>query len=177
MASGGQPRSIDAYAQGTVVEVVAQATIKAPYSLIWQTLTDYDHLAEFIAGMTRSHVVERRGHAVIVEQTGNARLLFLNYPIEVVVESLETPPTMIGIRVLRGNMRQLNGEYRIQKIESRTDEFILTWSGQIEPSFPLPQLITVPLLRSNISDQFTSMVTEIERREALRASGQYAQKE
>jgi ribosome-associated toxin RatA of RatAB toxin-antitoxin module len=169
VAAGAEQVSIEASRQGTAVAIVARATIKAPYALIWQTLTDYDHLSEFIPGMAKSHVIERRGSAAIVEQTGDAGLMFFAYPIEVVVESLEKPPAVIGIRVLSGNLKQLDGAYLIEKTGAKDDEFVLRWSGLIEPAISLPPFITVPLMRENISDQFLGMVKEIERREALRA--------
>ena len=170
VAIGAEQVSVEASSQGTAVAIKARATIKAPYALIWQTLTDYDHLSEFIPGMVKSHVIERRGNTAIVEQTGEARFLFFTYPIEVVVESPEEPPAFIGIRVLKGNLKQLDGGYRIEKTSYKDDEFVLRWSGIIEPSISLPLFITVPLMRANISDQFRGMVKEIERREALRTA-------
>ena len=160
--------SIRASSRGSAVEIEARATLRAPYALIWQTLTDYDHLSDFIPGMLKSQVIDRRGNATIIEQSGNATILFFNYPIDVVIESLETPPAFIGVRVLRGNLKQLEGGYRLEKIADTHDEFVLRWSGLIEPSFPVPTFISMPLLRANIRDQFRGMVREIERREALR---------
>jgi ribosome-associated toxin RatA of RatAB toxin-antitoxin module len=171
-ATGAEHVSVEASSHGAAVEVIARATIRAPYALIWQTLTDYDHLAEFIPGMVKSHVIGRRGSAAIVEQSGKAAILFFSYPIEVVVESFEQPPTLIGIRVIKGNLKQLDGGYRLEKIAGQRDAFVLHWSGYIEPSLPVPLFITVPLMRSNISDQFRGMVAEIERRETLRVAKQ-----
>jgi ribosome-associated toxin RatA of RatAB toxin-antitoxin module len=168
VAFSAEQVSVEASAQGTAVAIMARATIKAPYALIWQTLTDYDHLSEFIPGIVKSRVIERRGSAAIVEQTGEAGFLFFTYPIEVVVESLEEPPSFIGIRVLKGNLKQLHGGYRIEQASDKDDEFVLRWSGIIEPFISLPLFITVPLMRANISDQFLDMVKEIERRETLR---------
>jgi ribosome-associated toxin RatA of RatAB toxin-antitoxin module len=162
--------SIEASSRGSAVEIEARATIRAPYALIWQTLTDYDHLSDFIPGMKKSHVIDRRGNAAVIEQSGKAAILFFDYPIEVVIESLEKPPAFIGVRVLKGNLKQLEGGYRLEKIADTRDEFVLRWSGLIEPSLPVPLFISMPLLRANIRDQFRGMVREIERREALRAA-------
>lgn len=167
---GADRVSIEASRQGTAVAIVANATVRAPYALVWQTSTDYDHLSEFIPGMVKSHVIGRRGGAVTVEQTGKAGFLFFTYPIDVVVESLEAPPAFVGIRILKGNLKQLYGGYRIEKTGDNDDEFSLRWSGVIEPSISLPLFITVPLMRAAISDQFRGMVREIERRESLRAA-------
>lgn len=169
-AQAAEQVSIEASSRGSAVEIDARATVRAPYALIWQTLTDYDHLSEFIPGMIKSHVVDRRGNAAIIEQSGKATILFFNYPIEVVIESLENPPAFIGVRVLKGNLKQLEGGYRLEKVADKRDEFVLYWSGLIEPALPVPLFISMPLLRANIKDQFRGMVREIERREALRAA-------
>ena len=96
--------------------------------------------------------------------------MFFTYPIEVVVEALEEPPAYIGIRLLKGNLKQLDGGYRIEKTGHGDDEFVLRWSGIIEPSTSMPLFITVPLMRATVSDQFRGMVKEIERRETSRTA-------
>lgn len=120
--------------------------------------------------MLTSRVIERRGNTVIVEQIGKAGFLFFTYPIEVVVESFEGPPSFLGIRLIKGSLKQLNGAYRIENTSGKNDEFVLRWSGIIESSISLPLFITVPLMRANISDQFHGIVKEIERRESLRSA-------
>jgi ribosome-associated toxin RatA of RatAB toxin-antitoxin module len=154
---------VDAAQSGTAVAVSAQASLKAPPAIIWGTLTDYERLPEFIPGMKRSRVIDRRGPAAIVEQDGEAGFLFFRYPIHVVVESAEYPPYLITIHVVRGNLRQLQGRYQIEQ-GATAGEHVLRWSGVIEPDTALPAFITVPLMRANIEDQFTGMVREIKRR-------------
>src|ERR1035437_429788 len=158
---GAEQVSVEASLQGTAVAIEARATIRASHALIWQTLTDYDHLSEFIPGMLTSHVIERRGSAATVEQTGKAGFLLFTYPIEVTVESREEPPGFIGMRMLKGNVKQLDGGYRIVKAGGGEDNYVLLWSGLIERPSLLPPLITVPLMRSNIADQFLGIVKEI----------------
>jgi hypothetical protein len=63
--------------------------------------------------------------------------------------------------------------YKIEETGYRDDEFVLRWSGIIERPISLPLIITVPLMRANMSDQFRGMVKEMERREALR-TGKHA---
>ena len=172
IACGADQVSVDAVRQGSAVAVRARATLRAPLDVIWQTLTDYDHLAEFIPGIRKSQVVDRHGNATIVEQAGRAAFLFFTYPIQVVVRSEEHHPWAIRVRVLTGNLKQLDGGYRIERIEGTDDRFVLRWSGIIEPDTPLPLFITVPLVRANLQDQFLAMIVEIERREALRAKTQ-----
>ena len=140
-ARSAEDMAVDAALQGNALAIIARATIRAPLLVIWRTLADYDHLAQFIPGMKSSRVLERRGSTVTVEQIGEARFLIFRYPIAVVVESDEHYPATIAVRVLSGNLRQLVGAYRIETVAGRPDQFVLRWSGIIEPDLPLPLFI------------------------------------
>jgi ribosome-associated toxin RatA of RatAB toxin-antitoxin module len=165
-----QDVAVEARTEGNALAIDARATIHASLPLIWRTLTDYDHLADFVPGMKTSRVLERRGRRVVVEQTGEAKLLIFNYPIAVVVESEEHYPNTIGVRVLTGNLRKLAGAYRIDAVSGRLGEFVLRWHGIIEPDIPLPLFITAPGLREAVAEQFFGMIGEIERRGTLQAN-------
>ncbi len=167
IAHAAESFSVSAERNGDAVQVDARATIKAPFALIHDTLTDYDHLADFIPGMSKSRLLERRDKTAIVEQSGVARLWFLRFPIDVTVETGEPSPSVISVRLLKGNLKQLNGRYDIEKRDG-DDNYALHWSGIIQPGISVPSAIAVPLLRRNISEQFRGMVDEIERRATLR---------
>jgi len=157
--------SMEATRRGEALEVVCRAMLDAPLDLVWQTLTDYDRLADFIPGMRRSHLVERRGAVAVVEQLGEAGFLFLTFPIEVTLASTERPPYALEVSMLKGNLKRLDGAYRI---EPQADgRILLTWTGIVE-ALSMPPLLGELVMRSNIADQFRGMVREIERRDALR---------
>ena len=166
LATASASRATDiqvvATAQDEAVQVTAQAVIRAPAELIWQTLTDYDHLAQFIPGIVESRVVSRDGTRSVVEQKGGARFWFFSYPIRVTVVSSERPFEGIDVQLLNGNLRRLEGGYRIEPRPDGSTE--LTWRGLVEPDTPLPSFMRTALLRRTISEQFTGMVREIERR-------------
>lgn len=157
--------SVEATRRDDALEVTCRATLEAPPELIWQTLTDYGRLAEFIPGMRSSKVVSRNGQTTIVEQSGEARFLFFAYPIEVTVTSIERPPDIIEARLLKGNLKRMDGAYRIAP--QGGGNVLLSWTGIVEAD-SMPPLIGERLMRSIIEDQFRGMVREIERRGSLR---------
>jgi len=164
-AAAHEDASVETRRVGDAVEVSVSATLRAPPAVVWATLTDYNHLPKFIPGMLRSRLLEYRGRAAIVEQLGEARFLFLSFPIDVTLASVEYPPHAIDVHVLKGNLRKLDGGYRI---DPRADGTLkLRWRGLIEPDEPLPPLIGEFVMRLNVESQFFGMVSEIERRAAL----------
>jgi ribosome-associated toxin RatA of RatAB toxin-antitoxin module len=170
-AGSAESFSVNATRLDDAVEIKTRATIKAPLSLIWNTLTDYDHLSDFIPGINTSRVIGKQGKTSIVEQTGYARVWFFKIPVHVTVEAVEKPPYEIQLRLLKGNLKRLEGSYLLEKI-GNDDTYTLRWSGIIEPKISISDAITMSLMRKNISEQFLGMVNEIERRAALRSRNQ-----
>jgi ribosome-associated toxin RatA of RatAB toxin-antitoxin module len=162
-AAASDDVEVESMRRGTAVEIRAIATVDASYATIWGTLTDYDHLAEFVPGMKRSRVVAREAGAELVEQEGEASFLFLHFPIRVTVLATPRPPLAIDVRLVKGNLRQLAGGYRLEKLGER--RYALRWVGLVEPE-SMPPLLGELVMRSNLKHQFTGMVREIERREA-----------
>ena len=157
--------SVSTAARGGAVEITARAVVHAPVELIWQALTDYDHLSQFVPGLDSSRVVSRQGGQLVIEQRGGAHWLFFSYPIRVTVSSTEHPYQEIDVHLLQGNLRRLDGGYRIEPQADGSTQ--LTWKGLVEPDTPLPEFIRTAVLRRSIADQFTGMVREIERRADL----------
>lgn len=161
--------SIEAAPQNGAVALQVEARVRARHATIWNTLTDYDRLPQFVPCIRESRVVERRGNAAVVEQKGRTKVAFFSFDVDVTVESQEVSPELLSVRVLKGNLKQLDGAYRIKRVPGTEDEYLISWRGVIEPDFSVPSFITVPLMRASFRDQFLAMITEIERREtALR---------
>jgi ribosome-associated toxin RatA of RatAB toxin-antitoxin module len=163
--------SVEATRKGPYVEVRARATIDAPLSVIWTTLTDYERLPEFVSSMKRSRVTSRNGSTAIIEQAGEARFLMFTFPIDVTLEAIESPPMSIRVRALSGTLRHLEGRYDVEP-DHDSGKFILRWAGTIAPDFSLPPLFGEVVMRMSVEEQFTAMVGEIERREAMRRNGE-----
>ena len=160
---------IETTRNGELIEIRARATVNAPLSVVWGTLTDYERLPEFIPGLKKSRVISRVGATATIEQSGEARFLFLSVPIEVTLESTERPPN-IEVRRIAGTVRYLQGRYETQPTAD-PGRVQLRWTGAITPETDLPPLIGETLMRLSIGEQFSGMVAEIERREALRQQG------
>ena len=167
VAAAAEGLVVAAEARGTAVLVDIRTTVTASHAVIWNTLTDYGHLSEFIPGMQSSKITERRGSTVIVEQRGEAAFLVFSYGIDVVVAATEYHPDTIEVRLLKGNLTRLDGRYQVERVE-KEGAWTVRWVGLIEPSLSLPQFLSVRLIRGSLVDQFRGMIDEIERRDVVR---------
>ena len=160
---------VHAESRGSAVAIEARATVHATLAVAWATLTDYDHLAEFVPGMSESRVIERHGATATVEQRGQLSFLFFHFPVNVRLAAVEHYPSAIDANSVDGNIK-LNAGYKLQPV-SGEERLELRWTGVVEAKFWTPMFITVAVLRENIERQFAAMVSEIERRQALPARG------
>jgi ribosome-associated toxin RatA of RatAB toxin-antitoxin module len=151
--------------QGDDFTVAASAAFEADAAVAWAVLTDYDRLSEFIPGMHSSKLVSREGNRAVVDQRGEARMLFFHFPIEVRLEIEEHPPQRIESHAVSGNFRELKGAYRL---ESDGMKLHLKYEGRFTPDFDIPPLIGTMLVRHTLEQRFGAMVEEILRRQAQR---------
>lgn len=157
-------------AEREAVEVQVHAEFDANLAVVWGTLTDYNHLEDFVPGIQSSRLLERRGSQVRVSQKGQARLAFLSFPIDVVLVCTELEPYRIDAKAESGTLKRMEGSYLITPLPDQGPQrHRLEWKGLIEPKEALPPLIGMLLLRRNIETQFEGMVREILRRQALLA--------
>jgi ribosome-associated toxin RatA of RatAB toxin-antitoxin module len=157
--------SLQAARHGDSFKVEAAAEFEAEVTLAWEVLTDYDRLSEFIPGMHSSRIVSRTKRSVIVDQSGEARLLFLSFPIKVRLEVEEFPYERIVSRAIEGNFKELRGAYTL---EVRGRRLLLHYTGSLTPDFSVPPLIGTILMRNTVAKRFGAMVDEIMRRQRLR---------
>lgn len=164
-AGAAEGLSVETTRRGSVVDVRAYALVEAMHATVWGTLTDYDRLAQFVPGMRSSRIVARRNGDLVVEQRGETRFLVFSYPVDVTVLATARPPNAIEVHLLSGTLKRLDGVYRLE--QAGAGRIALRWTGLVEPE-ALPPLLGELVMRATIKAQFTGMVREIERREALR---------
>lgn len=167
-AAGVEDFSVETSRHGGAVEVRAYAIVEAAHETVWRTLVDYEALASFVPGMHSSRVLEHRGATWVVEQKGETRFFLFTFPIEVTLLATAKPPDALDVHLLRGNLRRLDGGYRLER--AGDDRTVLRWTGLVEPE-ALPPLLGELVMRNSVEAQFAGMVREIELREVRRRAG------
>ena len=136
------------------------AEIEADLADAWKVLTDYGRLAEFIPGMQESRLVSRDGLNVVVDQRGDASLLFFTFPMRVRLAIEEFPYDRIVSNAISGDFKEMHGVYHLQ---TRAGGVQLRYEGKFTPNFGIPPLIGTLLMRSTVAKRFGAMVHEIEK--------------
>lgn len=163
-AATAQQISVETSGHGDFITVTAFADMRVDPHTVWNVISDYDHLAEFIPDMRTSRVIQRDGDKLVVEQTGRFAFLFFHQQIEVKLSVVESPQRRIAARAVGGNLREMEGLYALETLP--TGEVRLSYSGRLIPEFPMPPIVGKMVVRSVMARQFTAMVKEILRRDA-----------
>jgi len=153
--------ALDAVRRGEAIEISAHAELHVDVHTAWRVLTDYDGYASFIPDLRVSRVLERNARSAIVEQRGEARFLFLRYPLEVRLVVAEVPYRSVRSRSIAGNVRELQGLYELEPVPGGLR---LQYSGRVVLSDGPPGLFDVTVVRLNAARQFEALVREIDRR-------------
>jgi len=159
---------VDVARSGDVFQVDASAQLAGTVARAWQVLTDYSRFTEFVPDMQASRVISREGNRAVVEQKGEARVLFFSFPIDVRLAVIEYPKERIVSQAVAGNFREMHGTYSLEAGQGRV---VVRYSGRLVPDFFVPPVVGTLALRRNVEATFRALVGEMERQQRNPATG------
>ncbi len=95
-------------------QISAKIPIFQAVEPIWQVLTDYEALADFIPNLSTSQRLEHPTGGIRLEQVGTQRLLSLNFSARVVLDLEEKFPHEINFNLVEGDLKAFSGSWRLQ---------------------------------------------------------------
>ena len=149
---------------GQHIAVDVDCPVDAPRSIVWEVLTDYDHMAQFISNLEYSAVEERVDNMLRVHQKGKASRGPLTLAFDNVREVELVPYREIRSRLISGDMKASDFITRIVEVGALVH--ILN-SGRYTPNIWVPPFIGPALIEAETQKQFGQIRTEILRRSAM----------
>ena len=140
----------------------AQSDVEADGAAIWSTLSDYDHLARFIPGMSSSRTVSRTGAEAVVEQKATLRLGPFRQSFTVLLAVREEMDRSISASGIGGDFRCFNSRYEIMPLGPQRARIV--YQATLVPEMPIPPVIGQLAMRAMIGTQFDAVLAEIRRR-------------
>lgn len=176
-AASAQDARIDVRRDGPTFYVLASADIAADPRVVWDTLTDYERLAEFLPDVERSRVLARDGPRLTVEHRGAFRMLLFERPVRLRLAVEHEPYARIVARSAPGlvggesqTLRAFYGRYVLTVVGGGSTRVRLDYDAQFELAEPLPPVIGpmfgTALVRGTMREHFEAMLREIRRRQA-----------
>lgn len=100
--------------EGRHRQITAKIQIPYPVEQVWQILTDYEHLADFIPNLAKSRKIEHPNGGIRLEQIGSQSFLKLKFCARVVLDMVEKFPTQIDFHMVEGDFKEFFGVWQLQ---------------------------------------------------------------
>ena len=162
--------SVAAFEPGIMVAVrqsgealIVDATIDADVSLrvVWEVLTDFDHMAAILTNLTSSRVVRRSGNVLIVRQEGVATYGPLSLPFESEREIRLEPMKRVLVKQISGTVKRMESEASLTQTARGVQ---VTYHAEVVPDSALARTFGAPFVRHEVEEQFQAMAAEMTRR-------------
>jgi ribosome-associated toxin RatA of RatAB toxin-antitoxin module len=146
---------------GDAITVSATVVVGTDVATVWSVLTDYDRYSDFVPDLHASRVRGRDDRGIIVEQTGDARFLFMRQRVDATLAVSEVPFRSVTSVAIGGSFRELSGSYDIAPIEGGTR---FSYAGRVVPGEGMPAWLTAVALKWNVERTLRGLVREMDRR-------------
>jgi carbon monoxide dehydrogenase subunit G len=151
------------YRDGTYFASLAFRVAASP-AVVTDVLTDFDHMVGVVPNLVSSQIVSRQGGVFVIRQRGRANFGPFSFPFESLRQVELLPDGRLLGRALGGSTKHMRSELRVeaQGRGARVDYRI-----EIVPDRWLPASLGTPFMRHEMAEQFTALIHEMERRQAL----------
>jgi len=168
-AAANSDTNIDVRAskEGDIIVVDVALTISASQHEVWNVLTDYDHMADFISDLQSSSVISRTGDTLDVMQKGTVRYGLLSFPFETVRRVMLTPRREIRSRIMSGDM---TGSEIVTRITADGPVTQVSVRSRYVPTIWIPPVIGTSVIAAQTRQQWLTLREEVLRRRAAMAS-------
>lgn len=153
---------VDVEKNGPEIVVDIDCPVTAPAPIVWQVLTDYDHMAAFITNLDISRVQSRDKLKLEVYQKGKARRGPLSFAFENVRAIELHPEHEIHSRLISGDMKA--SEFTTRIVDDGGPVIHIINSGRYTPNVWVPPVIGPALIAAEMRKQFGEIRAEIVRR-------------
>ena len=150
--------------EGRRRRISARACLPYSSEKIWQILTDYEHLADFIPNLSKSCRTEHPQGGIRIEQIGVQSLwkLQLKFCARVVLDMVENFPHEIGFQMVEGDFKEFYGHWQLHPTQNEVAEpgTNLCYSLTLLPSRMMP----ISLIESRLKKDLAMNLNAIRQR-------------
>ena len=150
---------------GETIVVDVEMAVQEPPLAVWDVLTDYDHMAQFIASVHSSRIADRTGNKLIVAQQSSTAFGLLKFTFDNVREVELVPHSEIRSKLISGDMKASAFTTRLVTEGNVTRVFN---HGEFIPTMWVPPVVGTAFIESETRRQFLELRNEMIRRAAAR---------
>jgi ribosome-associated toxin RatA of RatAB toxin-antitoxin module len=139
--------------------ILATVTIPQPVEQVWQVITDYEHLADFVPNLTSSKLLSNPEGRIWLEQIGSQCFLKFKFCARVVLDMSENFPNELRFAMKEGDFKQFEGAWTLQRADD-AQSTKLSYNLAIKP----PRAMPAALIEHHICHNLTLNLLAIRQR-------------
>lgn len=144
--------------QGRQRRIMASILIPRALDDVWQILTDYTHLAEFIPNLTKSALLPHPSGGIRLEQIGAQCFLNIQFCARVVLDMTESFPSQLNFCMVEGDFKRFQGCWKLEPTTCNgLPGTYLTYDLCVQPPLAMPVGLIEHHLCANLSQNLTAI--------------------
>ncbi|MEL6350705.1 MAG: SRPBCC family protein [Cyanobacteria bacterium J06627_28] len=144
--------------------ILASVIIPQPVEKVWEVITDYERLSDFIPSLTSSKLIPNSDGRIRLEQIGAQCFLRVKFCARVVLDMTENFPHEVGFSMREGDFNQFEGSWQLEPTEQGVTR--LSYDLFVKP----PRAMPVKLIEHHIRNNLTTNLLAIHKRSLELAS-------
>jgi ribosome-associated toxin RatA of RatAB toxin-antitoxin module len=138
--------------------IIASTHIASTPEQVWQVLTDYDNLAEFIPNLAQSQRINHPQEGIRLEQIGTQCFLNVKFCARVVLDMVEAFPRELQFSMVEGDFRQFEGKWSLDPVSlGQTQNTRLCYDLLVCPPRAMPAGLIERHIRRGLSQNLTAI--------------------
>jgi ribosome-associated toxin RatA of RatAB toxin-antitoxin module len=129
-------------------KISATIQIPRPGEQVWQVLTDYNRLADFIPNLASSQRIDHPQGGIRIEQIGSQAFLKLKFCARVVLDMVEQFPTRIAFQMVEGDFKEFEGSWEISSSAMGVTQ--LSYTIVVLPALVMPVSVIEKKLKQGL---------------------------
>ncbi len=165
-ATESHNKDIEITIQNDGDQIIVDVTFTVPVKpqRVWETLTDFDNVHNFLSSVQSSQIINRTENILHVSQNSIIKFGFLAFSFESVRQINLFPFWKIRERMISGNMRKME---ETTQLLLEGDHTRITYHASIVPDMWVQKFIGQVFIEDEAREQFQEIIKEILRREQI----------
>ena len=149
-----------------VRRLAVQLRTPLPSTVLWEVLTDYSRLDEFIPNLVSSQVVFHQDHKIQLKQIGSQQLLGFRFSAEVLLELTEYKANgLLTFIMLKGDFRRFEGSWQVRSLPEGSS---LVYELTVQGCLGMPIALIEERLRDDLSNNLKAVEKEAIARNSIK---------
>jgi uncharacterized membrane protein len=155
------PTVVDVQQNDKVFKIEASFEIDAPSDVVYNVMTDFDHMAKFVPNVDSSKIVSASSNTYKVKQTGNVTFGIFDIPYESVREISVVPGKEIKAKSADKENGDMQSTAKFVTVDGKTK---VIYTAEWTPASAMARNFGAGTMKKQIARQFDAMQKEVVKR-------------